>query len=203
MTVAPASEAAATLSAVTRCIYYTATTLDGFLADDDHSLDWLFAVPGGEGGGEDFAAFLSGIGVLVQGSSTYEWVLAQEGLVEHPEKWPDYYGQRPTFVFTTRELPSVPGADVRFVSGSVAAQWPAIAEAAGNRDVWVVGGGDLAGQFADAGLLDTVRVSVAPATLGSGKPLLPRRLGADRLHLESARAVGQFAELVYAVRRPS
>lgn len=182
-------------------IFYTATTLNGFLADDNDSLDWLFAVPGGEGGDADFQRFLDGIGVLVQGSSTYEWVVAHEDLVAHPEKWPAYYGQRPTFVFSTRDLPRVLGADVRFVRGDVCDAWSAIAEAAGDRDVWVVGGGDLAGQFADAGLLDEIRVSVAPATLTSGKPLLPRTLGADRLELTAVRQAGAFAELTYAVRR--
>ena len=182
-----------------RVVYYTATTLNGFLADDNHSLDWLFAVPGGEGGDADFMEFLEGIGVLVQGSSTYEWVLKHEDLIAHPEKWPKYYGDRPTYVFTSRSLPGVPGADIRFVSGDVKASWPEMREAAGDRDVWVVGGGDLAGQFADAALLDEIRVSVAPATLVSGKPLLPRNLGSDRLTLQAARQMGQFAELTFSV----
>ncbi|HWL78986.1 dihydrofolate reductase family protein [Microbacterium sp.] len=182
-----------------RVVYYTATTLNGFLADDNHSLDWLFAVPGGEGGDADFMEFLDGIGVLVQGSSTYEWVLEHEDLIAHPEKWPKYYGARPTYVFTSRSLPSVPGADIRFVSGDVNEPWPEIREAAGDRDVWIVGGGDLAGQFADAGLLDEIRVSVAPATLVSGKPLLPRNLGSDRVTLQAVRQMGQFAELTFSV----
>jgi dihydrofolate reductase len=186
---------------VPKVIFYTATTLNGFLADDHDSLDWLFAVPGGEGGDADFTSFLAGIGVLVQGSSTYEWVVTHEDLVAHPEKWPAYYGERPTFVFSTRDLPRVPGADVRFVRGAVSDAWPAVAEAAGDRDVWIVGGGDLAGQFADAGLLDEIRLSVAPATLVSGKPLLPRALGADRLELTTVRQAGAFAELTYAVKR--
>ncbi|WP_438353024.1 dihydrofolate reductase family protein [Microbacterium sp. CJ88] len=184
---------------MTRAIFYTATTLDGYLATEDDSLDWLFATPGGEGGDEGFQRFLDGIGVLVQGSSTYEWVVAHEDLVAHPEKWPAYYGERPTFVFSTRALPGVPGADVRVVAGEVRAHWEQIAQAAGTRDVWIVGGGDLAGQFADAGLLDEVRVSVAPATLGAGKPLLPRVLGSDRLRLVSVAQAGQFAELTYTV----
>lgn len=186
-----------------RVIFYTATTLNGFLADDEDSLDWLFAAPGGEGGDDDFQRFLSGIGVLVQGSTTYRWVLEHEDLVAHPEKWPAYYGARPTWVFTSRELPRVPGADVRFAAGDVREAWPQIRDAAGERDVWVVGGGDLAGQFADAGLLDEIRVSIAPATLPSGRPLLPRRLGADRLELTSARQAGAFAELTYRVRSES
>jgi dihydrofolate reductase len=187
-----------------RTIFYTAATLNGFLADDDDSLEWLFAVPGGEGGDGDFQDFLAGIGVLVQGSSTYEWVLRHEDLVAHPEKWPAYYGARPTFVFTRRELPTVPGADIRFVQGEVRDAWGRIREAAGDLDVWIVGGGDLAGQFADAGLLDEIVVSVAPATLTSGKPLLPRDLGADTLTLTRVRQAGAFAELTYAVaERPS
>jgi dihydrofolate reductase len=190
----------ATVACVTRVIFYTAATLDGFLADAEDSLDWLFAVEGGEGGGEDFTRFLAGVGVLVQGSTTYEWVVAHEDLVAHPDKWPQYYGSRPTFVFTSRRLQTVPGADVRFVDGDVRTRWAQIHAAAGGRDVWVVGGGDLAGQFADAGLLDELRISVAPVTLAHGKPLLPRRIGADRLRLVSVRQHGQFAELVYAVR---
>lgn len=184
-----------------KVIFYTATTLNGFLADDEDSLDWLFVVPRGDGAGQ-FDRFLDGIGVLVQGSTTYEWVLAHEDLIAHPEKWPEFYGPRPTFVFTSRELPSVDGADVRFVSGSVRDAWDEIETAAGDRDVWVVGGGDLAGQFADAGLLDEIQVSVAPVTLASGRPLLPRDLGADTLELTAVRHNGGFAELTYAVRRP-
>ncbi|MDQ2698976.1 MAG: dihydrofolate reductase family protein [Actinomycetota bacterium] len=183
-----------------RVIFYTATTLNGFLADDDDSLEWLFAAPGGEGGDEDFQRFLSGIGVLVQGSSTYRWVVEHEDLVAHPEKWPVYYGDRPTWVFSHREQPAVPGVDIRFATGDVRDEWPRIRDAAGDRDVWIVGGGDLAGQFADAGLLDEIRASVAPATLPSGKPLLPRALGADRLELTAVRQAGAFAELTYRVK---
>jgi dihydrofolate reductase len=93
----------------------------------------------------------------------------------------------------------VPGADIRFRSGAVSQVWPEIAAAAGDRDVWIVGGGDLAGQFADAGLLDAIVLSVAPVALGSGRPLLPRRLESDRLILTAVRRVGQFAELTYSV----
>jgi dihydrofolate reductase len=185
---------------MTRAVFYTATTLNGFLADDHDSLDWLFAAPGGEGGDDDFPQFLAGMGVLVQGSSTYRWVLEHEDLVAHPEKWPGYYGDRPTWVFTSREQPVVPGVDIRFASGDVREAWPEIRAAAGDRDVWIVGGGDLAGQFADAGLLDEIRVSVAPATLRSGKPLMPRDLGADRLKLTAVRKAGAFAELTYTLK---
>jgi dihydrofolate reductase len=73
-----------------------------------------------------------------------------------------------------------------------------MAEAAGGRNVWVGGGGDLAGQFADAGLLDEVIVYVAPVTLGAGAPLLPRRL---ELRLEETGRNGDFVASRYSVVR--
>ncbi|MEI3866741.1 dihydrofolate reductase family protein [Microbacterium sp. CCNWLW134] len=185
---------------MTPVIFHTSTTLNGFLADDSDSLEWLFATPGADEAEQDFSAFLETVGVLVMGSTTYEWVVEHEDLLAHPEKWTEIYGGRVTWVFTSRALPRVAGADVRFATGAVSSEWPQIQAAAAERAVWIVGGGDLAGQFADAGLLSEIRVSIAPATLPSGRPLLPRRIGPDRLHLESVARAGQFAELRYTVR---
>src|SRR5688500_14084157 len=73
--------------------------------------------------------------------------------------------------------------------------------AAGSKNIWVVGGGDLAGQFFDAGLLDELIVQVGSVTLGKGKPLFPRRVAKPPLRLVSVRQVGTgFAELHYEVR---
>jgi dihydrofolate reductase len=73
-------------------------------------------------------------------------------------------------------------------------------KAAGSKNIWVVGGGDLAGQFYDAGLLSEIIVQIGSVTLGRGKPLFPRRLTSPPLRLLSTRQVGEgFAELVYAV----
>jgi len=180
-----------------RMIYNTATSLSGYIADEQSSLAWLFAVDSETL--PDHEAFLAGIGVLISGSTTYEWVLREEDLVAHPEKWPAYYGDRPYLVFTTRDLPVPAGADVRFVRGDVRDALPAIREAAGDRDAWVVGGGDLAGQLLDAGALDEVQLSVAPAALTGGAPVLPRRVGPDRLRLRDVQRYGQFAHLVYDV----
>ena len=186
---------------MTRVIFNTATTLNGYLADDDDSLSWLFAVPGADEAESGFGGFLKGIGSVVMGSTTYEWIVDHESLVDHPEKW--FYPEKASFVLSTRDLPLVPGADVRFRSGEVSDVWSEIRDAAGDRDVWLVGGGDLVGQFADAGHLDEIRVSVAPVTLENGRPLLPRRLESDRLALASVRKSGQFAQLVYTVSEVS
>ncbi|WP_104180941.1 dihydrofolate reductase family protein [Arthrobacter sp. B0490] len=184
---------------MTRVIFYTASTLNGFIADEHNSLDWLFAVEPPPPG--HYERFFGSMGVLVEGSTTYEWVLAFERLLEEPAKWRTLYGDRPTFVFTTRDLPVPEGADVRLVSGDVRPVFERILEAAGGRDIWIVGGGDLAGQFLAAGLLDEIQVAVAPVALTGGAPLLPLRVESDRLTLRSAEQQGQFAVLVYDVGR--
>ncbi|MDK8433477.1 dihydrofolate reductase family protein [Brevibacterium sp. GP-SGM9] len=73
--------------------------------------------------------------------------------------------------------------DIRFARGSVADIHAQQCACAGGKDLWVVGGGDLAGQFADAGLLDEVITSIAPVTLGAGRPPLPRRLDLELVEL--------------------
>jgi len=116
-----------------------------------------------------------------------------------PEPWP--YTQ-PAWVFSSRTLPSLPGADIRFVHGDVRPVHEAMVTATGGRNVWIVGGGELAGQFYDHGLLDELFVQVGSVTLGAGKPLLPRAITSPPLRLISARAVGAgFAELHYEVPR--
>jgi dihydrofolate reductase len=182
--------------------FHTATTINGFLADQTDSLDWLFAIPGEQ---PDEAAFMEGVTVLVMGSTTYEWILRAENLLAEPAKWQGYFGARPTFVFTTRTHPIPAGADVRFVSGPVPGHLRTILDAAGTGTVWVQGGGDLVGQFLDADALDEIVLSIAPVFLAQGRPLLPRGVYWDRLRLRDARQVGEFAVLTYAVsrRRPS
>jgi dihydrofolate reductase len=179
-----------------RTIYYTATTLDGFLADPDDSLDWLFEVPGEQS--DRFGPFMSGVGALLMGSSTYLWLLEHEQVLQTPSKWQEWYGDRPTVVMTSRTLPEVPG--VRFASGDVRPVHASLLAAAEGKDLWAVGGGELVGQLADHGLLDELRVSVAPVTLGAGKPLLPRRLTSKDLTLTDVEADGQFVHLTYTVR---
>ena len=182
-----------------KTIYYTAATLDGFIATLDDSLDWLF--PLGELESTSYPTFIAGVGALAMGSATYEWMLrhAVGPEAKDPQPWP--YSQ-PTWVFTTRSLPSVSGADIRFTRGDVGPVHEQMAAAAGGKNIWVVGGGELAGQFYDRGLLDEIMVQVGSVTLGAGKPLLPRAITTPPLRLLSARAVGEgFAELHYEVPR--
>jgi dihydrofolate reductase len=181
--------------------YFTATTLDGFIADADNSLDWLFAVERDEDD-RSWPDFFDGVGALVMGATTYEWVLGHEPeMLESPDRRRGYYDDRPTWVFTHRELPRIPGIDLTFVQGDVRAVHDRIVEAVPGKNLWLVGGGDLVGQFDDAGLLDEIRLGLTPVTLGSGAPVLPRRITSERLHLRSVDRSGQLVQLVYEVSR--
>ncbi len=181
--------------------YYTASSLDGFIATEDHSLDWLFQF--GDTGSSGFDAFLNEVGALVMGSQTYEWILRNHIRPESQPCQPWPYEQ-PAWVLTSRPLPAVEGADIRFVSGDVRHLFRKIAMAADGKNIWVVGGGDVAGQFYDNGLLDEIIVQVSAVTLGSGRPLLPRRIIQPPLTLLSARTFGNaFVELKYRVTKTS
>jgi dihydrofolate reductase len=177
--------------------YYTATSIDGFIADQHNSLDWLLELD--EEGRSPFAAFFAEVGAFAMGATTYEWILDHEDLPAHPERWTTPYGDVPAWVFTHRELPVIPGVPIRFVQGDVRPVHAAMTTAAGDRNIWLVGGGDLVGDFVDAGLVDEVILGVAPVSLGSGAPLLPRRLTSGRLKLTSTEQRGPFAYLTYAL----
>jgi dihydrofolate reductase len=175
---------------VSRTQYFTASTLDGFIADADNSLEWLFHRHREPEGPLAYDAFIVDVGALAMGATSYEWILEHVGA-----SWP--YDQ-PSWVFTHRELPPVPDAQITFVSGDVASVHREMVEAAAGRNVWIVGGGDLVGQFADVGLLDDVIVQFAPVTVGGGAPLLPRRV---ELRLEETGRNGDFVSARYSVVR--
>ena len=179
--------------------YYTAASLDGFIADPNHSLDWLFQF--GESATDDYPDFIADVGAIAMGSSTYEWILNHllDPSADHPQAWP--YTQ-PTWVFTSRTLPTAEGADIRFVSGDVGDVHPQMQKEAAGKNVWIAGGGDLAGQFYERGLLDELIVTIASVTLGAGKPLLPRAIVTPPLRLVSTQTYGtDFVQLRYEVQR--
>ena len=179
--------------------YYTASSLDGFIADSENSLDWLLQL--GDVAETSYPAFIREVGALAMGSTTYEWLLKHQVRPESEDSQPWPY-QQPTWVFSSRSLPAVSGADIRFVSGDVRPVHRQMMEAAGGKNVWIVGGGELAGQFYDHGLLDEIIVQISSVTLGSGAPLLPRAIVTPPLRLTSVAAYGEaFAELRYEVRR--
>jgi dihydrofolate reductase len=180
--------------------YYTATSLDGFIATEDDSLDWLF--PLGDPADTSYPTFIAEVGALAMGATTYEWMLSHSTEVTATVGSPWPYTQ-PTWIFSHRQLPLMPGADLRIVQGDVRPVHAAMQAAAGAKNIWIVGGGDLAGQFHDAGLLDEIFVQIGSVTLGQGKPLFPRRHTTPPLRLISTRQLSStFVELHYEIPRP-
>ena len=178
--------------------YYTATTLDGFIADENHSLEWLFSRDQDRSGPGNYADFFANVGALALGSTTYEWIVDHEFARKDPAEWKWPY-EIPCWVFSSRKLTEVPGARIEFVSGDVEPVHKEMVRAAAGRNVWIMGGGDLAGQFADTGLLDEVWVSIACVTLGAGASLLPRRL---ELEVEEMDRNGDFIAARFRVVGP-
>ncbi len=177
--------------------YYTATSIDGYIADENNSLEWLFDVDGGNE--NPFGGFFAGVGAFAMGATTYEWVLENDNVMAEPQNWHDLYGDVPCWVFGNRELPLVPDANIFMVSGDVKRVHEAMLVAAKGKNVWLVGGGDLVGQFVDQGLLDEIILGIAPVVLGGGAPLLPRHLTARHLALTGTAQIGRFAYLTFAV----
>jgi dihydrofolate reductase len=179
--------------------YYTAASLDGFIATADHSLEWLFQL--GDINDTGYPEFIAGVGALAMGSATYEWMLRHVVKFDSGKEsaWPY---QQPVWIFSSRVLPRVTNANLRFVNGDVRPVHDDMRAAAQGKNLWLVGGGELVGQFHDAGLLDEIIVQVGSVTLGAGKPLLPRQIAFPPLKLTSAKAIGTgFAELRYTVSR--
>lgn len=172
-----------------RTQFFGAASLDGFIAKPDGGIAWLRAY-------EDVARdlyeeFIAGVGALTMGAATYDALLEQLG----SEAWP--YRSLPTWVFTHRRQEAPAGADVRFVEGGVAEAHAEMRAAAGDANVWVVGGGHLLGQFVDAGLLHDLRLTVVPVVLGAGVPLFPKAVPGS-LELTGTSEVGSgLVELRY------
>lgn len=171
--------------------YFTSSTLDGFLATPEHSLEWLFAQDFDMDGPMAYPKFVEGIGAMVMGSATYEWML------NSGEPWT--YTQ-PTWVLSHRQLPIPAGANVRLTQAEISAVHAEMTEAAQGKDLWIVGGGGIAVQFAQAGLLDEVWVQFAPVTIGAGRPLFPGRMDLELIEVARNR---DFMCGRYRVRRAS
>lgn len=174
--------------------YLVASSLDGFIADEHDDLSWLLSMPGGDDDTNPYPAFIEDVGALAMGATTYEWIQRH-----HPGEW--VYDDLPTWVFTHRDLAPIEGANLHFTSEPVPSVHAAMVAAAGDRNVWLVGGGELVGQFLDAGLLDELVVSITPVLLGKGAPLLPRRRTEPMRLLSATPSPAQtFVHLHYSLR---
>lgn len=190
---------------MSRTQYYCAMSLDGYIAEADDTLEWLMKYEGSFAGDVvepikgAYDRYYAGVGALVMGSKTYEFILEHEG---KGGRWP--YEGKPTWILSSRDLPRLQGegVDVRIVNAKVPDLYDEMVAAAAERNLWVVGGGNVASQFADAGLLDEVLVTVVPVVLGEGKPLFDRRVPGGPMQLTGTHPFDSgMVELRYEIRR--
>ncbi len=134
--------------------YFVASSIDGFIVDENDNLDWLLQIEGGMDDENPYHGFIENVGALAMGATTYEWINRN-----HPGDWD--YDDRPTWVFTHRELAPIEGANLIFTQDDVTTVHAAMVTAAAGRNIWLVGGGELVGRFMDSDLLDEIWLSIA------------------------------------------
>lgn len=140
-------------------VYYAAMSLDGRISGPDHDLAFLQTLDGGN----DYEVFYADVDSLIMGARTWDFMVAHGS-------WP--YAGKPTWIVThAEELAEIPGAEpVERFAGSVGELVAEIASR-GLKRTWLVGGGDLAGQFLGADMLDELILTVAPTLVGRGPAL--------------------------------
>ena len=148
-------------------VYYVGSSLDGYIAADGGGLAWLERFNSVEGMAGSYEAFESSVGCVVMGGATYAWIRERS-----PGTWPY---RVPCWVFTHHELAVDDGADVVLVRGDVTEFADELRRDAGAKDVYIVGGGALAGLFLAAGLVDRIILTLVPVALGGGVPLFGGR----------------------------
>lgn len=175
-----------------RVTLHVVSSLDGFIARKDNSVSWL-DVQGSvyEAGAsiseEEIAAFVKAIDCYVLGSRTYEHALELG--------WP--YGDTPVIVMTGREWPQA-RKSVEFYSGDIETLIR-VKLAPRFRNIWLVGGAVLCQHFLELGLVDEIRLTIAPVLLGDGLRLfgaLPAELRWDLKNVIAYK--NGFVELSYA-----
>ncbi|MBC7149384.1 MAG: dihydrofolate reductase [Rhizobium sp.] len=145
-----------------KIVGYIAASLDGYIATEHDSLDWLFEYDGMDLGEHDYRTFIKGIRTVVMGRGTYDF------LAKDPSPWA--YGEQRAFVVTSRPIEHPKGAL------QTRSDVPALIEelrSLDDGDVWMLGGGKLQMAFMENGALDEIEIYVIPELLGGGRPLFP------------------------------
>ena len=169
-------------------ILYVATSLDGFIARKDGSIDWLSPY---ENGPEDYGykAFLEKVGIVIMGNTTYEQVLT---FGEFPYKGKD------CFVFTRNKEKSK-DENVTFVSKNAK---DFISQLRENKNIWLVGGALIIEEFLKFDLIDEFIITIIPILLGEGIPLFRGRSNEKNLKLIDVKTFDQgLVQLHYERKR--
>lgn len=145
-----------------KIVGYIAASLDGFIADQNDNLDWLFKYDGMDLGEHDYRIFLKSIRTIVMGRGTYDFI------AKDPSPWA--YGEQRVVVVTSRPIENPKGSiEIRDNLDDLIAELRRLEDG----DVWMLGGGMLQMAFIERGALDEIELYVIPELLGGGRPLFP------------------------------
>ncbi|GKV54087.1 dihydrofolate reductase [Sporosarcina sp. NCCP-2222] len=172
-----------------KVVLFIASSLDGYIATKEESLEWLFSVEGE--GDNGFSEFYDTVSTVIMGKRTYDWIMSHE-LKEFP------YVNKDCYVFTRSVVEDK--ENVEFVSSDLPKLINDLKNQEGN-NIWIVGGGELLQTFLEEKLVDEIIVTVAPAILGKGIPLFREGDYQLNLSLKRTRTFNQFVELHYEVNK--
>lgn len=170
-------------------VLFIASSLDGYIATIDESLEWLFNVEGE--GDNGFAEFYETVDTVLLGKKTYDWLMRQN-LKEFP------YQSKQCYVFTRSSIEDT--KDVKFVNEDVS-KFVNKFKSQDGKKIWIVGGGELLHSFLQEKLVDEFIITVAPILLGTGIPLFKEGDYQMELSFKGMRNFNQFVELHYEVKK--
>jgi dihydrofolate reductase len=170
-------------------VLFIASSLDGYIATKDESLEWLFAVEGE--GDNGFSEFYDTVDTVLMGKKSYDWVMKQE-IEEFP------YKNKECYVFTRSSYQDT--ENVKFVNDDIN-NFVNKLKNKGGTNIWVVGGGELLNSFIQEDLVDEFIITIAPTILGNGIPLFKEGNHQLDLSLKETKKFNQFIELHYEVKR--
>lgn len=163
--------------------FYGCVTMDGYLADKEHKLDWLYET--GTIEETDFESFYKGMDITVMGKRTF----CELEKAEHAET---IYPTTINYVFTHEKELSLSGFIP--VKGDVAEFVKQIGQ---DKNIWVIGGNTILSPLLDCDMVDCLIIQIAPVLLGAGIPLFSQKESLRRFELKEVKKYGQFAELIY------
>jgi dihydrofolate reductase len=169
-------------------VLFIASSLDGYIATKDDSLEWLFNIEGE--GDNGFTEFYETVDTVLLGKRTYDWLMKQD-IEEYP------YKDKECYVFTRSSMEDT--KDVKFINEDVTKFIDKLKNQDG-KNIWIVGGGELLHDFMKEKLVDELIITLAPTILGSGIPLFKEGDYQIDLTLKRMRNFNQFAELHYVIK---
>jgi dihydrofolate reductase len=169
-------------------ILYIATSLDGYIAREDESLDWLFKVEGE--GDNGYSEFYETVDTILMGRRTYHWINRHE-LDNFP------YQNKECYVFS--RAAAIDNKNVKFVNEDIVSFTNNLKNKEG-KNIWLVGGGELLHEFLKNNLVDELIITIAPTVIGKGIPLFKSDEYELELTLKEIKRMNQFAELHYEVK---